>query len=102
MGCVEFPGVDGCGFVGAVGQVVVDLLVQWAVVFWVVGRRLWVMICALFVSFLVGMVGCEDVFEISNEFDFVAGVGLRGGSRWRNGGSVVAKGGFGGEGCSVY
>ena len=32
------------------------------------------MICVLSVSFLVGMVGCEDVSEISDECDLLLGV----------------------------
>ena len=77
MGCVEFAGVDGCGFVGAVGRVVVDLLVQMVAGFWVVGRRLWVVICVLSMSFPVGMLDCEDVYEISNEFDLLLGLDCR-------------------------
>ena len=32
------------------------------------------MICVLSVSFPVGMVGCEDVCEISDEFDLLLGL----------------------------
>uniref|UniRef100_A0A2N9F2V3 Uncharacterized protein n=1 Tax=Fagus sylvatica TaxID=28930 RepID=A0A2N9F2V3_FAGSY len=45
--------------------------------FWVVGRRLWVVICVLSVSFPVGMLGCEDVCEISGEFDLLLGLDCR-------------------------
>jgi hypothetical protein len=61
----------------AVGWVVVDLLVQMVASFWVVGRRLWVMIYVLSVSFPVGILGCEDVCEISDEFDLLLGLDCR-------------------------
>ena len=48
-----------------------DLLVQLVAGFWVVGRRLWIVICVLSVSFPVAMLGCEDVCEISGEFDLL-------------------------------
>jgi hypothetical protein len=99
--------VGGCGFVGAVALgglvlMVVDcwcgdsrwvglLWICWCsgpLVFWVVGRRLWVVICVLSVSFPVGMVGCEDVFEISGECDLLLGLDCGGGSMVVRGGLV--------------
>uniref|UniRef100_A0A2N9I1B2 Transmembrane protein n=1 Tax=Fagus sylvatica TaxID=28930 RepID=A0A2N9I1B2_FAGSY len=107
--------VGGCGFVGAVALGGLVLMVvdcwcgdsQWVgllwicwcsgpLVFWVVGRRLWVVICVLSVSFPVGMVGCEDVCEISGECDLLLGLDCGGG--WVYGG----QGRVGGEGCSGY
>ena len=63
----------------AVGQVVVDLLVQLVTGFWMMGRWLWIVICVLSVSFLVGMLGCEDVCEIFSEFDLPLGLDCKGG-----------------------